>query len=52
MQPPRAGVIPDVMVRVAADAEGYLFVFLGACGNWHTRNPSNKKPPIPVRKRR
>ena len=52
MQPPRAVVIPKVMVRIAADADGDLRGVHGACRNWHTRNPSNKKPPIPIRKRR
>ena len=52
VEPPRAVVIPEVMVRVAADADGDLRVTHSACVVWHTRNPGNKKPPIPIRKRR
>ena len=52
MEPPSAVVVPEMMVWVIADADGYLPVVHSACGRWHTRNPSNKKPPIPIRKRR
>jgi hypothetical protein len=52
VEPPSPVVVPEVVVRVAADADGDLRVVHGACGSWHTRNPNNKKPPIPIRKRR
>jgi hypothetical protein len=52
VEPPGAVVVPEVMVWVAADADGDLRVVHGACVDWHTRNPGNKKPPFPIRKRR
>jgi len=52
VQPPRAVVVPEVMVQVVADADGDLRCIHGVCVVWHTRNPGNKKPPIPIRKRR
>jgi hypothetical protein len=52
VEPPGAVVVPEMMVWVAADADGDLRVVHGACVDWHTRNPGNKKPPIPIRKRR
>ena len=39
VQPPRAVVVPEVVVRVAADADGNLRVVHSACGRGRTRNP-------------
>ncbi len=52
VEPPSPVVVPEMMVWVGADADSDFGGTHGACGSWHTRNPGNKKPPIPIRKRR
>ena len=52
VEPPRAVIVPEMVVRVFADANGQFRCFLGASGCCHTSNSVNKKPPVPIRKRR
>jgi hypothetical protein len=52
VKPPGSIIVPEVMVRVCADADRDLGCFHDVCWGWHTRNPGKQKPPILIRKRR
>jgi hypothetical protein len=52
VKPPGSIIVPEVMVRVCADADRDLGCFHNVCWGRHTRNPGKQKPPILIRKRR